>query len=186
MNEIWKSVLGYEGLLEISNQGRMRSLNREVKRGLGKSIMKGKVLSQWKTTTGYWGVKAEMNGKTKHFRIHREVAKAFIPNPENKDEVNHKDHDRLNNSVDNLEWVTRAENRQKAIEFGAYPKEKLPKPVRAFTEDYKHIGDYDSTYAVAKALNLTKGSVHYAIIKQVAHKGYRFQRIVDEGSTTRQ
>lgn len=99
VKEIWKAIEGYQGAYEVSNQGRVRN----IKRG-------GKVLSSVEVSHGYTAVKLYKKGKSRTYLLHRLVASAFIPNPENKSQVNHIDMIKSHNSVDNLEWVTAAEN----------------------------------------------------------------------------
>ena len=101
--EVWKPIKDYEGLYEISNLGRVKSLNY---RGTGK----GKILKNIKDRKGYLKVCLTKNGRHKIFRVHRLVAEAFIPNPNNYPIVNHKDEVPSNNCVDNLEWCTYAYN----------------------------------------------------------------------------
>ena len=116
MLEEWKAVVGYEGLYEISNFGNVKS---KYKRGAPK---KEKYLSQAKTGKGYLCVSLYKNGKAITKKVHRLVAEAFIPNPDNKREVNHIDGDKLNSRVDNLEWVTPKENIEKSWEIGLSKK----------------------------------------------------------------
>ncbi|ADH03403.1 HNH endonuclease [Bacillus phage W.Ph.] len=109
--EEWKPVVGYEGLYEVSNQGNVRSLPRIVEKSNGvKTTVKGKVMTKRLNDRGYHEIKLSVGGKGAYKKLHRIVAMAFIPNPENKEEVNHKDTDKLNNTVDNLEWNTHEEN----------------------------------------------------------------------------
>ena len=99
MIEEWRPVVGYEGLYEVSNTGRVRSVDRFYYR-----LHKGKVLSPTKDRYGYLTVTLNCNGKSKTIKIHRLVAQAFLPNPDNLPQVNHKDEDKTNNNVTNLEW----------------------------------------------------------------------------------
>ena len=108
MIEEWRPVVGYEGLYEVSSYGRVRSVDRYVKVGYGSyRLHKGKVLSPAKNKYGYLAVNLQAGNRC---NIHRLVAEAFIPNPDNLPQVNHKDEDKTNNSVDNLEWCSRKYN----------------------------------------------------------------------------
>ena len=107
IEEIWRPVVGYEGLYEISSYGRVRSLDMYVKIGYGNDrLHKGKVLNPAKDTGGYLKVHLYCNGKQKTIDVHRLVAQAFLPNPDNLPQVNHKDEDKTNNNVTNLEFCT--------------------------------------------------------------------------------
>ena len=107
MIEEWRSVIGYEGLYEVSNTGQVRSFDRYVKYSNGRiHLHKGKVLSPIKDKDGYLQVNLCNNGKIHQIKIHRLVAQAFLLNPDNLPQVNHLDEDKTNNSVDNLEWCT--------------------------------------------------------------------------------
>lgn len=104
--EIWNPVIGYENLYEISNQGNIRSLGKFVnsKHG-GKRWIPGRIMKTW-ICNNYETVGLYKSGKQHFIAIHILVAKAFIPNPDNLPCVNHKDENKLNNHVDNLEWCT--------------------------------------------------------------------------------
>lgn len=99
LEEVWKDIEGYEGLYQVSSWGRVRSVFRYYK-----------ILRGLKTTNGYLRVALCKNGKTKFHSVHRVVAQAFIPNPQNKPQVNHIDENKDNNHVENLEWCTAKEN----------------------------------------------------------------------------
>ena len=103
--EIWRPIEGYEGLYEVSNTGRVRSVDRYVEYSNGGiHLHKGKVLSPAKDKNGYLKVVLNCNGKCKTINVHGLAAQAFIPNPDNLPMVNHKDEDKTNNNVTNLEW----------------------------------------------------------------------------------
>ena len=103
MNEEWRDIKGYEGLYQISNLGRVKSLARATNNQYGKV---DKILSTTPDTGGYLHLNLCKNGKSKPFKVHRLVALHFIDNPNNYKEVNHKDENKQNNKVDNLEWCT--------------------------------------------------------------------------------
>ena len=100
--EIWKEIKGYEGLYEVSSEGRVRKL------------IKGNYLT-FKNSNGYQRVGLCIHSKQKWFLVHRLVAQAFIPNPDNKPEVDHINCDRNDNIVENLRWVTSKENNNNPI-----------------------------------------------------------------------
>ncbi|WP_369378748.1 NUMOD4 domain-containing protein [Lysinibacillus fusiformis] len=104
--EVWVGITDYEGY-EVSNLGRVRSLDRVISGGKRRT---GKILKQHYNHGGYPYVSLYKNGKGRKITVHRIVAKSFIPNPDNKEEVNHIDGRKNNNSVDNLEWSTRLDN----------------------------------------------------------------------------
>lgn len=106
MKEIWKPVVGYEGFYEVSDCGNVRSVSyyscyhKVVKR------REPRMLKLEKTRDGYLRVILSLYGKSKHYFVHRLVAFAFIPNPNNYPSINHKDENPKNNNVNNLEWCT--------------------------------------------------------------------------------
>jgi hypothetical protein len=116
--EIWKDVVGYEGFYQVSNYGNIKSIDRLIKhKNINRtSKTKGKIRTIRFCTRGYPMVMLCKNGIKKMKIIHRIVAQAFIPNPNNFPEVNHKDEDKSNNNVTNLEWCTRIYN----INYGTY------------------------------------------------------------------
>jgi hypothetical protein len=112
-NEIWKPVNGFEGRYEISNFGRLKSLPKWNKNRLSGYLRKEAFLKPKKGAKGYMHYElSDGNGLSKTFKRSRLVAMHFIPNPENKEQVNHKDGIRSNDHYQNLEWNTQAENIQ--------------------------------------------------------------------------
>lgn len=139
MQEIWKDIEGYEGLYQVSNLGRVKSLprntNNQYKNGLvKKNIVRGK---------GYYYVNL-YNKSTKLFTIHKLVAEAFIPNPNNLPCVNHIDGNKLNNKIDNLEWCSYSNN-----EIHAYNND-LKAPI------FKKVNQYDLNGNFIKTWNSIK------------------------------
>lgn len=115
--EIWKDIKGFEGYYQISSWGRVRSLDRYVPDCFdSKRIAVGQILKPYKTKKGYLKITLYKNSKQvyKKCRVHRLVAEAFIDNPNCLPEVNHKDGNKENNSITNLEWCTGEENRKHA------------------------------------------------------------------------
>jgi len=111
--EIWKHAVGFSSWFEVSNKGRCRSLGHTV----GKRVFPAKIVNQY-NNRGYKTVCAPMaGGKNKIISVHRLVAIAFIPNPENKPHVNHKNFCKSDNVVENLEWMTCAENTRHGLQF---------------------------------------------------------------------
>lgn len=112
MKEEWRDIPQYEGLYQVSNQGQIRSIDRIVRRnGETTKNLRGFILLPLYQKSGYMFVFLSKNGKAKRMAIHRAVALAFIPNTENKPEVNHINEDKTDNRVENLEWATIKENR---------------------------------------------------------------------------
>ena len=111
IEEIWRPIAGYEGFYEVSNMGFVRSLDRSVPNGLGyKRFRKGQIIKMWPNSKGYMRCQLSYNNDKKFYLVHRLVAEAFIPKVNGLPEINHKDEDKTNNSVDNLEWCDRKYN----------------------------------------------------------------------------
>ena len=126
--EYWKPVVGYEGHYQVSNFGRVKSIK------FGKEI----ILKQ-KIKGGYYYVNLSKNGILKTYLVHRLVAEAFIDNTDNLPCVNHKDEDKTNNSVDNLEWCTQSYN----INYGTRT-EKYSKKVYQYTLEGEFVKEWKS------------------------------------------
>ena len=112
--EEWRDITGYEGKYQVSNLGRVKSLNY---RRTGKD----KVLKQLKNPQGYLAATLYRDGKSKKFLIHRLVAQAFLPNLDELPEINHKDENKKNNCVDNLEWCTSKYNKN----YGGHTERRI-------------------------------------------------------------
>lgn len=130
----WKLIEGFGGTYSVSNYGEVRN-NRT-----------GKLMKPRKNEKGYLRISLTTNGKQKCMRVHRLVAQAFIPNPENKPEVNHIDFDKENNCVNNLEWVTGKENTNHSLGNRKRSNEKNYKNISNTGE--KYISYYSGYYVV--------------------------------------
>jgi len=130
--EIWKDIAGYEGLYQVSNYGRVKSFYGS-----------GKIIERDSDYGSYPSIALCKNGIHKSRRLHRIVAEAFIPRPMGYSEVNHKDMNRANNSVENLEWVTKKENVRHAISnkpeiiaaMNHYNTDVRPRPIAQISLD---------------------------------------------------
>ena len=145
-NEVWKDVVGYEGLYKVSDRGNVYSVERLNSRGrkIGGRIMKPNYRRD-----GYLEVGLSNDGKVKTKLIHRLVTEAFIPNPKKLPEVNHKDEIKTNNRVGNLEWCTRGHN----INHGTRNERiahALSKKVRAVNVENGEVLIFNSTHEAGR------------------------------------
>lgn len=156
MEEIWKDIDGYEGLYQVSNIGRVRSLTRNRRgRNNAPNPIQGRILKQH-ICFGYCYISLCKNRKYKGFRVHRLVATAFIPNPDNLPQVNHKDENKTNNCVDNLEWCDGKYN----VNYGTGTERsrlsntngKCSKTVLQYSLDGTFIKEWKSTMDVQRNL----------------------------------
>lgn len=125
-NEIWKPVVNFEGLYEVSNLGRIKALARRKNCNKGYGIIKEHIMKN--STNGGEYYKVPLTNKEhirKYYLVHRLVAQAFIPNPDNLPQVNHIDGQKLNNNLENLEWCTREYNVRHSYKIGLNPSKKL-------------------------------------------------------------
>jgi len=189
-NEVWKDIKGYEGLYQVSNFGRVKSVERIVTYGdrhhTVKEKMKKPTLKKRRNKAGgkyvddgYLVVALYKNNKAKMEYVHRLVAEAFIPNPENKETVNHIDGNKQNNQVSNLEWSTYTENNYHAFETGLNDIDNALKAglekamtVQQFDENMNLIAEYPSMREAERKNNMANGSISKAIKKGWKSHGY--------------
>ena len=168
--EIWKDIIGYNGLYQVSNFGRVKSLSRRTSDGRN---IKEKIISTKNSKGWYLTFKAANDRVYKTLSIHKLVAVHFIPNIKNKPEINHIDGNKQNNFVENLEWVTPSENMEHAVKLKpSFLKEMKrknqfikPKRVQQIDFDGNFIAEYANSVI---ASNLT--GICSRNILQVANK----------------
>jgi hypothetical protein len=171
--EIWKDIPGTNGLYEVSNLCRVKSIDRitHVKYNNGtirSKKYKGRIIKTPLINTGYQHFYCWIDGKSTCFLLHRAVALAFIPNPENKPDINHIDGIKSNCVLSNLEWCTHSENMQHAVRTGLRLPNNLDKigclspnakVVLQFTKSGEFIKKWPCVVEAAEALGLYKSGI---------------------------
>ena len=183
--EIWKDIKGFEGKYQVSNYGNVKSLNYN-------RTGKERLLKQNIDKYSYHNIHLYSYGKDKRFLIHRIVAEAFIPNPDNLPYVNHKDENKHNNHVDNLEWCTQLYN----LNYGSRNeriRKSLSKKVYQYTIDGKFVKEWESAMECGRngfnqqnIVSCCRGG-HFKNNKWVnitQHKGYRWSYEKKESNFT--
>jgi len=135
--EIFKDVLGYEGLYQVSDLGRIKSLEKKLFNGISYFIQKEKILNPSFEKDGYKQISFFKEKKEKKLKVHRLVGISFVDNPENKPQINHKDEIKDNNFYKNLEWLTASEN----MKYGSRSKKWIEK--RRVSSICKKVSQFD-------------------------------------------
>lgn len=156
--EIWKDIEGYESLYQVSDQGRVKSVERYRKNHSKTQIVHEKIKSSRKDPQGYLMVDLYKNNKAKTIRVHRLVAMAFIHNEFEKETVNHIDGNKENNKVCNLEWSTFEEQNKHFYKHNLKSEENIKKAVKAMNK------------AQAKVVKCLNNDVIYESIAEAARK----------------
>lgn len=168
MEEIWKDIKGYEGLYQVSNLGRVRSLNRVVRHSRGLPYMKtvrGRIMSIDHLSREYRRINLCVNNVRKSFFIHRLVASSFIENNDGLPEVNHLNGIKTDNRATNLEWCTSSDNSKHAIRIGLQKPTRpwrgkmgilnpSSKPVLQLTKQGRRIAEYASAHEAMRATGI--------------------------------
>ena len=176
MKEIWKDIKGYEGSYKISNYGRVMCLDARHY---------GKIKRPQIDKDGYEKVWLSRNSKKKPFFIHRLVALHFIDNPEQKPVVNHKDGNKRNNRLDNLEWCTHSENDKHAFKIGLRRPHcgGTSKPVVQIMDDGTQ-RVFKSISEASRKTGISATSISYCVNGKQSRAGNYKWRFFDEGVTT--
>ena len=170
MEEIWKPIAGYEGCYEVSNLGRVRSLPRLVKNN-GVFVRGGRLLKQTGIKKGSYlrVVLRDSSGDYKLLLVHRLVADAFVPNPQNLPCVNHKDEDKFNNCFTNLEWCDYTYNNTYGTRLER-SRNKLKKPIGKYDLAGNLLDTYPSAKDAAAANGISPSSVRTAAGRSASQK----------------
>ena len=179
--EEWRAVAGYEGLYEVSNLGRVRSLGRTITRNtrwgtVKPYTIKPRVLKPLHSQGDYCYVHLfGTDGTSTNHKVHRLVAKAFVPNPDNLNEVNHIDEDKDNNRADNLEWVTHIAN----CNYGTRNERaaaKRGRQVEQLTLDGHHVAFYQSTSEASRMTGIGRKNIGECLcLRSQTAGGYRWK-----------
>lgn len=184
----WNDIHNLNGMYKINLNGEVLSNGIRNNSGKNRYTNTDHLLKILKDPRGYKYFKAWVNGKSKHILIHRALAQVFIPNPENKPHINHKDYNKSNNSIENLEWCTPKENAIHAWENGLYkenPKFWMgkfgknhiqSKPIALVNDSYEIIKEYEnSRFAEIDTGVQARYIRHIAKIDRKTQAGFRFK-----------
>ncbi len=180
-NEEWRDVVGYEGLYQVSNMGRVKSLPKFRKTRFS-YISKERLLKpRWSGEKGhlYLTVLLCRDYSSKNIRVHRLVALHFCDNPKGYVEVNHKDEDKSNNKADNLEWCSRSYN----LNYGSgnYKRAmKIKKPVVAIDNYGNEYMRFNGMIDAANYIRCHPASISHACTEGTTICGYKWKRLGDE------
>lgn len=183
----WKQILNFDGYYEVSDQGEVRSVDRIVENSLGiKFRLKGRIIKPCRTKgkngDGYYVVNLRKHGKAHVIPIHVLVATAFIPNPLNLPTVNHKDGNKANNTVQNLEWSSYSENNLHALKMGL--RQPRGTAIVQCDKDGEPICTYRSVCEAARKTGIGRSLISHCINGRVNSAGGFIWLKLSEGVTT--
>lgn len=164
MEEVWKDIEGFEGLYQVSNLGNVRSLDRYVSHlSGGECLKKGRILKPYIDKDGYKKVILCKYGEKRLQVVHRLVAQTFIPNINNLPFINHKDENKTNNRVDNLEWCTQKYNCNFGTRNERIIQNRIGKtarrPIVQLTKQCELVGEYESAMEAYRQTGISQGSI---------------------------
>lgn len=175
MEEIWKDIEGYEGLYQVSNLGRVKSLGNNKNR-------KEKIIKQIKKKDGYLYLKCSKNGESKTFSVHRLVAQAFIPNPNNLPEIDHINTVPTDNRIENLRWCSRKGNMNNPITLDKITgfNHHKSKPLLQLTANNEILKIWGSSMLIEKQKGWRNAHIWECCRKKrKTYKGYKWQYVDD-------
>ena len=177
--EIWKALPGGPGV-EVSTFGRVRTLDRVTSSETMTRFTKGRILKQYLNHKGYMQVKIPVDGKWAMKKAHRLVAQTFIKNTDNLPQVNHRDCDRANNNVDNLEWCTTSYNAKYREKHGISTTESKGHPVFAVNLTTLKVSQFRSQGEASRELGVDRPNIN-AVIKGKRKQTCGFWFVNDDG-----
>jgi hypothetical protein len=162
--EMWRDVVGYEGLYEVSDAGSIRNAHTK------------KIKKPYINRCGYKKVQLRKNGSSKNHYIHRLVALSFICNPDNLKEINHKDENKLNNNADNLEWCTRSYNvnyglRIEKFRLSMRNNPSVSKEIKAYDENGLEIFSFPSASEAGRVTGIPATTIRSCAIGNLKRAG---------------
>ena len=171
----WRDVVGYEGLYQVSNLGRVRSLGRIIYWRGTSLFREGRIMTPRINKYGYFQLTLTKDKKHKTHTVHRLVAEAFIPNPDNLPQVNHKDENKLNNCIDNLEWCDSPNNcnygtRNKRISASQINDKNKSKPILQYTLSNFLLKEYKSIHEANRDTGIDRKDISYVCNNKCGHK----------------
>lgn len=176
MTEIWKDIKGYEGLYQVSDMGRVKSLSRKINSAIqpSKSRLKIETILTQTRAFKYLKVMLANNKVNKVYFVHRLVCSAFMLNPDNLEQINHKDGNKYNNRLDNLEWCSRSDNAKHSFKLGLSYQARA-KRIKVI-KDNVHLITFGTILTTAKCTNVDRRNIYKILSgKQIQSKGYSFE-----------
>lgn len=174
MNEVWKDIPGYEGLYQVSNLGRVKSVGRYVQNRTGLRRVCERIISADEKSNGYFQVQLHKDGVRKKHLIHRLVATAFLENPDGRQTVNHKNGDKSANFADNLEWATIRENNVHAYAAGLKDgrNNRRSVPVAQYDTSMRLLAIYPSAHEAERKTGIPQGNISQSVRLGCKARGY--------------
>lgn len=189
---MWKEIEGYDGYYEVSDTGLVRSLDRHVIERTGKragqirllrgSLMKQTISTAHGTPDGYPVVSLHKNGKSRVIPVHSLVAKAFLPNPHNLPTINHKNGEKCDNRVENLEWASYSENNTHALQHGLRRPRGVP--IGQFNENGDLVATFRSETHAARETGISRGCISHCLHGRLKVAGGYIWKKLTESATT--